>query len=241
MSLPDTRTAWAAIAATWPAASQTRVGPVTLRDGAGGGNRVSAATVDGAVDADELDAAIRAMRQGGRTPIFWIRDGEDALDRLLDELGFVARDHTRLMAAPMGELAARELRPLAAIPCEAPLAAMVEIWAAAGIGPARLAIMDRAPGPKTTFLGRFGDHPAGTCFAAISGATLCIHALEVAPAAQRNGVGSQLMIGAARWGASRGATSVTIAVTEENKVAQALYASLGFTVVGGYHYRRGPK
>ena len=36
-----------ALAATWPAAETIRLGPFTLRRGAGGGNRTSAATLDG--------------------------------------------------------------------------------------------------------------------------------------------------------------------------------------------------
>ena len=43
--------------ASWPARAERRVGPVTVRDGAGGGARVSAATLAGPASAEMLVAA----------------------------------------------------------------------------------------------------------------------------------------------------------------------------------------
>jgi N-acetylglutamate synthase len=40
--------------ATWPPAARHRAGPWVLRDGAGGGKRVSAATAEGPVTAADL-------------------------------------------------------------------------------------------------------------------------------------------------------------------------------------------
>ena len=50
---PSVDRLFAALEATWPPASSQRLGPFRLRDGAGGGKRVSAAVQDG-----EFDAAI---------------------------------------------------------------------------------------------------------------------------------------------------------------------------------------
>ncbi len=46
MTLPDGLTLCDAINATWPAAELAEIGEITLRRGAGGGSRVSAATAD---------------------------------------------------------------------------------------------------------------------------------------------------------------------------------------------------
>jgi ribosomal protein S18 acetylase RimI-like enzyme len=225
------------LAATWPAAETRRLGPWTLRRGLGGGNRVSAATLDGAPA--DLDAAEAAMRAWGQRPLFMIRPGDGELDALLASRGYAARDPTLLFTAPVDGLAAPQ--GLAAIPCAAPLACMAETWAAGGVGPARLAVMARAAGPKTWLLGRVDDRPAGCGFVAIHDGTAMLHALEIAPAARRRGLGARMTRGAAAWAGARGAATLALAVTEANGAARALYAGLGMDAVGGYHYRIAPE
>ena len=53
------------------------------------------------------------------------------------------------------------------------------LWAEGGIGPARLAVMDRVTLPKTAILGRTGDRAAGVAFVAATGDCAMLHALEV--------------------------------------------------------------
>jgi ribosomal protein S18 acetylase RimI-like enzyme len=55
--------------ATWPPARRWALGPVTLRDGAGGGKRVSAASVEGAFTEADLDAAPVAALQAELPPL----------------------------------------------------------------------------------------------------------------------------------------------------------------------------
>jgi GNAT superfamily N-acetyltransferase len=117
------------------------------------------------------------------------------------------------------------------------LAIQCEIWATGGIGPARLAVMDRAALPKTSFLGRTQDRPAGTAFAAIHDGIAMLHALEITPARRRRGLGATMMRAAAHWALEQGAADFSLLVTRENKSALGLYASLGFSPVGQYHYR----
>ncbi len=121
--------------------------------------------------------------------------------------------------------------------CDAPLECQAEIWAAGGVGPARLAVMARARGPKTWLLGRAADRPAAAAFVAAHGGVAMLHALEVSPAARRAGLGSAMTRAAARWAADNGAGVLALAVTEANAPARALYAGLGFRESGGYHYR----
>ncbi len=223
--------------ATWPPAERRRSGPFTLRHGAGGGKRVSAATAEGPFGPADLDAAEAAMRAMGQVPLFQPRPGEEALDAALEARGYAVIDPVVGYVAPVGVMADPELPRLAAIPCAAPLAIQEEIWAAGGIGPARLAVMARAAGPKTYLLGRLGDRPVGTAFVAIHEGVAMLHALEVLASARRQGVARAMMVGAANWAAKAGAGALSLLVTRANAGANSLYASLGMEQVEGYHYR----
>ena len=97
--------------------------------------------------------------------------------------------------------------------------------------------MTRASAPKTSFLGRTQDRPAGTAFAAIHDGVAMLHALEILPAHRRRGLGAAMMRAAADWALDQGAATFSLLVTRENEPALGLYASLGFTAVGHYHYR----
>ncbi len=118
---------------------------------------------------------------------------------------------------------------------------MAETWAAGGVGPARLAVMARAPQPRTWLLGRLGDRPAGCAFVALHGVVAMLHALEIAEVARRRGLGARMTRFAAAWGAARGAQTLALAVTGANTPARALYAGLGMAEVGAYHYRIAPE
>ncbi len=225
----------AALATTWPAAEITRAGPWTLRRGAGGGRRVSAATLDGPLaDPAQPEAAMRAWSE---RPLFRIHAGDEALDALLAARGYALGDPTLILAAPVAALAAATGE--AAIFGPGPLACMAEMWARGGIGPGRLAVMARAPDPRGYMLGRLGDRPAACGFVALHGPVAMLHALEVAPFARRRGLGARLTRAAAGWAAARGATAFALAVTRENTPALALYTGIGMTVADSYHYREG--
>lgn len=230
-------TAFETLAATWPAAEIRRLGPWTLRRGDGGGNRVSAATLDGPMR--DLDAAEAAMRRWGQTPLFMIRAGEGALDDALADRGYARRDPTLILSAGAADIAPPGA--LAAIPCAGPLACMTEIWTAGGIGPERRAVMARSPPPRTWLLGRLENRPAGAAFLAARDDAAMLHALEVAAPARRRGLGAEMVRAAAAWAAAQGAARLLAAVTEANGAARGLYAGLGFREAARYHYRRAPE
>ncbi|WP_101065931.1 GNAT family N-acetyltransferase [Roseovarius salinarum] len=230
----------AAMAATWPPASQRRLGPWTIRDGAGGGQRVSAATAEGPVTAADLPAAEAAMRDLGQRPLFMVRAGETALDALLAGAGHAVVDAVDVHAAPVADLAARKPPPVTAFTIWEPLAVMVDIWEAGGIGAARRAVMARAPHPKTGILGRIDDSPACAGFVAIHQDVAVVHALEVTPRSRRKGMGGYAIRQAAIWAQEHGATRLAAACTRDNAAARALYSSLGMGIVEHYHYRQKP-
>ncbi len=129
------------------------------------------------------------------------------------------------------------------IDCDGPLAALVEIWRAAGIGPGRLAGMARVPEPKRYLLGRLRDRPAGaafvSAFVSAAGGVAMLNALEVVERARRQGLGRRMVGWAGAWAAEAGAETLAVAVDAENAPARALYAGLGMVPAAAYHYRVG--
>ncbi|NUH65304.1 GNAT family N-acetyltransferase [Sulfitobacter sp. S0837] len=223
--------------ATWPAARRFDLGPWTLRDGQGGGKRVSAATARASVTEDDIPQAETAMREMGQRPLFMLREGDDAVDALLAARGYETLDPTTILNMPLRNLTDVPIPPVTAFCIWEPLAIMTEVWAAGGIGPARLAVMDRAA-TKTGLLARWNEKPAGVAFAGVHGDICMVHAVEVLPHQQRQGVATWIMRAAAHWGQAQGASQLSVLCVEANARAQALYAKLGFAPVGRYHYRQ---
>jgi len=218
---------------TWPAASAKRQGPFTLRDGQDGGKRVSAATCEGAWTPADIEAAEAAMEE----PLFMIRPGNEALDAALGTRGYHAVDRTVAYAAPV-EALATPLPPLTAFPHWPPLAVATTLWEEGGIGPNRIAVMERVTTRKSVILGRISDRPAGVVFVAKHGPVAMFHALEVGPRFRRHGLGRNLLRACANWAQDEGAATLSLLVTERNTAARELFASVGMPVVGQYHYRR---
>lgn len=221
--------------ATWPSAARRSLGPFTLRDGLGGGKRVSAATAEGPFSQTDLNQACAAMP----APLFLIREGDQALDAALDQRGFQIVDPVVAYAAPLAQLP-QSPAVMSSFPHWPPLEVARQIWADSGIGPARLAVMHRAADPKCAILGRSNDRPSGVAFVAIHQGVAMLHALEVAPALRRQGSAQNILAAAALWAAGNGADSFSLVVTVANSGARALYERFGLTVCGQYHYRQKP-
>jgi GNAT superfamily N-acetyltransferase len=232
----------AALGATWPALETRTLGPLTLRRGGGGGSRVSAATLDadGLPGGDILDAAEATMRSWTQAPTWRVRAGQADFDATLAARGHAIVDPTLFYAAPAAALADPPPPRLAAFDIWPPLAIQHDIWREAGIGPARIAVMHRASGPRTALFGRAADHPAATGFLAAHDGIAMLHALEVRPAQRRHGLARHLVAHAAAWALRHDCATLAVAVTEANAPARALYAGLGMAEAGGYHYRKGP-
>lgn len=229
---------FAVIDGTWPAARYIPQGPVLLREGQGGGQRVAAASAAGPLSGAELSAAESAMRGLGQAPLFQLRPGQDEFDAQLAARGYQIRDPVSLHACPAVQLTDRPLPRVTVFYVWEPLAIMTEIWAQAGIGAGRRAVMDRVAGPKTGLLLRHRDQPAGAAFVAIHDGVAMIHALEILPEHQRRGLGGWAMRGAAFWALENGAHTLSVLCTKANDAANGLYRSLGMEIVGAYHYRR---
>jgi GNAT superfamily N-acetyltransferase len=217
--------------ATWPPARSWPEGPFIFRDGAGGGKRVSAASVAGAWD--EVDLALVERMPD---PLILIRAVDTALDAALALRGWRVVDPVVAYAAPVARLAA-DLPPLSVFAHWPPLEIVRAIWDEGGIGPARVAVMERAAEHGTALLARLDDRPVGAAFVAHDSGEAMVHALEVRAPYRRQGVGAMLVQAAANWAAAMGAKRLSLVVTRQNTAARALYARLGMEVVGQYHYR----
>lgn len=227
-----------AMDATWPAADWHRAGPWLVREGQGGGKRVSAASATGPVQDHDIDLAETLQQKLGQTPLFLIRPGDEALDSLLAIRGYRVVDPVWLRAAPVEGFPAPDL--MYSFPHWPPLQLARDIWADTGIGPERQAVMDRVQGPKTCFMACAPDHldrAAGTAFVSLSGRVAMIHAVEVLPSLRRQGSAHNMLRSAAWWAQANGADWLALAVTQGNDIANGLYASLNMGIVGQYHYR----
>ncbi len=226
------------MAATWPAARQQRVGPWLIRDGQGGGQRVSATTAEGDWTDEDIPEAESAMDLLGQGNLFLIRAQDGMLDQALQARGYRIKDPVLAYAAPAARLADPAPPGMAAFAHWPPLAICRHIWDEAGIGPARLAVMGRATGPKCAILARSQDRPTGVAFVAMHGTTAMLHALEVLPGSRRQGSAHNMLRAAGVWAQQNGAETLALVVTVANAPARALYASLKMEVVGDYHYRQ---
>ena len=237
------------LAATWPPAKTWPLGPWTVRDGQGGGKRVSAASLakDAAFDPlgfvpPDVDRAEAAMQGLDQRPVFAVWPDEGHLDSALAQRGYAIVDPVLCLSAPVGVIAASldgRKAPIA-YPQWPPLALVQEIWHTAHVTAATQKIMARVQGTKTALALRSGDQLVGVCFVAMAQHTAMLHALQILPQHRRSGHGASLMGAAARWAAQHGAQELALLVTHANGPARALYESLGMTQRAQYHYRQRP-
>ncbi|MFV2033530.1 MAG: GNAT family N-acetyltransferase [Halocynthiibacter sp.] len=238
---PDAAALYEVCEATWPPAATRDHAGWIIRDGAGGGKRVSAATAAASATLPDIAKAEAAMKSLDQRCLFQIRDGEKALDDALAARDYDIIDRVAIYLCPVAELTRISPPRLAAFQIFPPLQIMADLWAAGGIGAERLAIMARARGSKMALLARHNDRAAGVCFIGIHRDIAMLHALEVAPALRRQGVAVNIMRVAAQWAQNQGANWLSVIVTEQNTGANALYSSLGMKHVGHYHYRTEPQ
>lgn len=227
---------FAAVDATWPAARYNKTDQWLVRDGQGGGKRVSATSARTHVSDGDIDRAEAAMKALEQDALFMLREADATLDALLEARGYAVVDPVLILTCPIAALTDIEVPRLATFTIWEPLAIMAEIWATGGIGPARLEVMQRAQ-TKTAILARNNQRPAGTGFVAVDGPIAMVHAVEVLPEHRRQGAAQWIMRQAAFWARAQGAETMSVLCTKANTAALALYSGLGFEPAAQYHYR----
>ena len=226
-----------ALEETWPAAARQTTGPWIIRDGQGGGKRVSAATPNSDWTQADIQTAETAMQDLGQTPLFMITDQDQGLDQALADAGYDIVDPVNIYSTSVDTLTTVRPPKVSMFSVWPPLAIEIDMWAEGGISDARVNVMKRVQGPKTSILARWNDHPAGVGFAAVHGKDAFVHAVEIRNHQRQQGVASWLIKQAAFWTAEQGASRLNVACTKANVAANALYHSIGMKVVGEYHYR----
>lgn len=227
MILPDIQSLYNATDATWPSAAITSQNGWLIKDGAGGGKRVSAALqIEPSADINDAEQAMRAINQD---LLFQVRSGENELDRALQSRGYELFDPVVLLAAPLADLS----KSRAIQTTQSPNAALKQIWAEGGIGQARLDVMARAKCTKSII--HIDDR--AVAYAGIHNGICMAHAVEVSKDHRRQGLGKQIMHATARWAEQEGARYLAVITVMENTAARELYLGLGMSEVGHYHYR----
>ncbi|MXU64577.1 GNAT family N-acetyltransferase [Oceanomicrobium pacificus] len=238
---PTPQELYRAVDRTWAPADVITEGPWTIRRGEGGGKRVSAATLNRR-DIDDLSRAIEqaeeAMSGIGQEPLFMIRDGDALLDARLGAIGYRIVDPVTLFVASADRLSRMDHPDHSVIRCDAPLAIQRDIWAAGGVGPERIAAMERVTAPKTFLLARCDNQPAACAFIAADGDVTMLHAMEVAPRFRRRGLGRLVTAAAAEWAMEQGSGWLSLLATRANTAANGLYRAMGMEAAAQYHYRQ---
>jgi N-acetylglutamate synthase len=235
MTAPDAATLLSAMVESWPPEAQHRVGPWALRQGPGGGNRVTCAVACAPVTPADLPPLVAAAARLGQPGLVMLGPDDGDLDATLAGAGWHMGEEVVLYLAPSDSFDPPPV--MTAFAHWPPLALQRRIWTDEGIGAGKQAVMDRAAGPKCAVLGRSGDRPAGTGFVSLSQGIAFVHALCVVPALRRQGTADHILRAAGVWAQSQGASWLALAVTRGNVPARALYASRGMQAVGHYHYR----
>lgn len=227
MTLPSLQTLYDVTDATWPSAGVKQVDGWLIKNGAGGGKRVSACVQ---MDADaNIMIAEEHMLALGQDLLFQIRAGDERLDQNLETLGYDLIDRVILMAGPLVGMHKTFNGQME----NAPTPEMVDIWAEGGIGPARLKVMERASCIKA--YARIDD--AAVAYAAIDQGICMAHAVEVSAKHRRKGLGRKIMRQIAGWASKQGAEFMAVITVQDNIAARTLYQTLGLSEVGEYHYR----
>ncbi len=79
--------------------------------------------------------------------------------------------------------------------------------------------------------------PASVALSVIHGDLIGVFGMFTLPEFRRHGLASALLVGLAREALRRGLRTAYLQVERDNEAALALYASLGFRELYGYHYR----
>ncbi|MBL4750627.1 MAG: GNAT family N-acetyltransferase [Amylibacter sp.] len=234
MQHPSQTDLFDALDATWaPLALHTHDGWI-IREGAGGGQRVSAATPLIDTQNHKISSAVDKMASLGQLPLFMIRNTNTALDTELQDLGYKVVDPVVILIAPTAELLKNPLHKMQTVhTLNTPDTNAKNIWAAGGIDQGRLNVMARVKGPKTIL----SADGMGVAFAATHNNIAMIHAVEVASNHRRKGVANAMMYKAFEWAKDQECTWIAILTVRANIPARTLYENLGMEKAAAYHYR----
>lgn len=192
---------------------------------------------------DDRDAAIAAAeefyRSRGRPVIFSLDDAAPAwLDADLDARGYAAVDPTIVMSRPLD--GAWPPPAHAVTLADAPSRGWADRWweVEPRGGAAELAVATRIlRGVPSTYAAIGGGVPDAVGRLTVTDGWGGIYCMAVREDARRRGLGRAILLALLDAARGDGAHHAYLTVVAANAPARALYAGMGFTEVGGYHYR----
>lgn len=165
--------------------------------------------------------------------------GDVGEDRVLRSRGYLLDTPTLVMSAALDEVTAPDSLQVTvdAEPDEAWLA--LYRYRGQALPPVARQLLLSAPAQAFVSV-RDGACTVAVGRAASSRGWTGVSAMDVAPSHRRQGLGRIVLGAIAQWGLARGDRSAYLQVAQANAPARALYASAGFAVHHGYHYRLAP-
>ncbi|MEZ5825597.1 MAG: GNAT family N-acetyltransferase [Geminicoccaceae bacterium] len=218
-----------------------------LRGGGGHSRRLnSAATLAfedavGATLEDAVGHVERWYEERDAPPCFQLCDHARpaALDDFLARRGYAGLTETSVMTAAIdpgasaGHDVILEGRPTALV-----MNAIADpLWSPA-VRAARAAVMNRIRRPLAFAVIAVDGVPRAGGLCVVDGELAGVFSVRSDPAFRRQGLARSLMARLTGWAHGMGAKSFYLQVENENAPALALYRSLGFETVYGYHYRQ---
>jgi N-acetylglutamate synthase len=233
-----------AAVAAWPASETANIDGWLWRCSGGGSQRANSVSPL-AFHGRDIEAAISAVekryRERGVPPMFQVCDiNEPAdLDTRLQQRGYRLQEPCTTLAKPIAAETGGTIEADIEI-AEAPNDGWLSVYVS-GITPNRRgfapAILARVPRPRAFFLLRHGGEPAATALGVVAEGVVVAECVMTHANLRRIGGASRIMRALETWGGQQGATIAALQAVTANTPAQALYAKLAYTRVGGYHYR----
>ncbi|MEW9516686.1 GNAT family N-acetyltransferase [Streptomyces tubercidicus] len=236
----------------WPAVETARLGEWTLRASEGFTRRANSVLPLGDPGVP-LETALERIGQWydarGLPPVIVVATGRaDTDERLAAELaerGWTAERHTTVRIAALAPLADTDAGITRVTLSREPGADWLALYNRTGEDGSseeatRIARQVLTGGPSVWFA-TVCDADGGTAAIGrlvVDGRWAGFAALEVAPAARRQGLATLVMAALAERALEEGASAAYLQVEADNTGALAFYDRLGFTEHHGYHYRR---
>lgn len=228
---------WAASEICWPPLNKKNIGPWVIREGAGGGSRVSSTTANDFFTKEDIFIAENHMQLLNQKNIFQIREKDLELDNILDRLGYSLVDKTVVYGSKIAKMSSPCVPPMTAFNIWPPLRIMKDIWEIGGTTDSRISVMERCKVRKTAILGRIENKAAGCAFISEYKGIAILQALFVLPSYRRKGLARFLISESVKWVSYADSAYLALMTDKYNKEARGLYDSLGMKIIDKYHYR----
>ena len=228
---------WAASETCWPPLNKKNIGPWVIREGEGGGNRVSSTTANDFFRKEDIFIAENHMQLLNQKNIFQILGKDLELDNILDRLGYSLVDKTVVYGSKIAKMSSPCVPPMTAFNIWPPLRIMKDIWEIGGTTDSRISVMERCKVRKTAILGRIENKAAGCAFISEYKGIAILQALFVLPSYRRKGLARFLISESVKWVSYAESAYLALMTDKYNKEARGLYDSLGMKIIDKYHYR----